>query len=106
MDMYTSVTPTVSFLRGNSFLPSAERESATGSSSLLTPLISEIVPTSILPVRLSSASDQLTTFASERPQREQYCSYTQSVLNGNFQHSITKLIALSCISVKMINHRL
>lgn len=95
MDMYTSVTPSVSFLKGSSFLISADKRSQTSDteSSLFKPLISStsldkvVVPTSILPVNLSATSE-LRTSISELPQPPQ-CSYTQSVLNGN-------LYTLSC----------
>ncbi|KAI3473892.1 hypothetical protein Pfo_028073 [Paulownia fortunei] len=89
VDMYTSVTPpSVSFLRGSSFLSSADKKSQTTAteSSLFKPLISstsvdkEEVPTSIFPVKLSTTSELRTSF-SELPQPQQ-CSYTQSVLNA------------------------
>lgn len=91
MDMYSSVlTPSVSFLRGSSFMVSGDKRSQAPDieSPLSKPLIissigsdKEMVPTSIPPIKLSSTS-LFGTSISDLPPVQQ-CSYAQSVLNGN-----------------------
>lgn len=95
MDMYTSVTPpTVSFLKSSSFLSFTDRKSqaSCNESSLSKPLIisstvfdEENVATSTPPIKLYTASE-LRTSLTELPHDHQQCSYTQSVLNGNFAY--------------------
>ncbi|KAL8526894.1 hypothetical protein ACS0TY_015947 [Phlomoides rotata] len=86
MDIYTSVTPSVSFLKSSSFVLSSDKKSSDVESALFRPLISstsvdrEEVPTSIPPVKLSVTS-VFRTSISELPQPQQ-CSYIQSVLNA------------------------
>ncbi|KAL1545598.1 amino acid transporter AVT1D-like isoform X1 [Salvia divinorum] len=84
MDMYTSVTPSVSFIRDSSFLIQTEKKSQAPDieSSLSKPFLlsvtnsdREIVPTSIPPLALSSIS----LFGASMPQQ---CSYAQSLLNA------------------------
>ncbi|KAK4480969.1 hypothetical protein RD792_011831 [Penstemon davidsonii] len=90
MDMYTSVTPpTVSFLKDGSFFASPEKKSHSSflGSSLTKPLIpttsfdkEDRVPTSMLPVKLSSASG-IKLSVGELP-LPQECSYSQSLFNA------------------------
>ncbi|XP_057778095.1 amino acid transporter AVT1D-like isoform X2 [Salvia miltiorrhiza] len=89
MDMYTSVTPSVSFIRGSSFLVQADKRSQAPDieSPLTKPFLSatnsdrEIVPTSIPPIKLSSVS-VFGASISELPPPLQQCSYAQSLLNA------------------------
>ncbi|KAL1549217.1 amino acid transporter AVT1D-like isoform X1 [Salvia divinorum] len=88
MDMYTSVTPSVSFIKGGSFLIQTDRRSQAPDieSSLSKSLLSatnsdiDIVPTSIPPIKLSSVS-VFGASISELPMPQQ-CSYSQSLLNA------------------------
>ncbi|KAH6762081.1 hypothetical protein C2S52_019514 [Perilla frutescens var. hirtella] len=90
MDMYTSVTPSVSFLGSGSFLITADRRpqaqdvESSLSKSLISSLSSddkEMVPTSIPPIKMSSASVLGASFSELLPPSQQ-CSYAQSVLNA------------------------
>ncbi|XP_070051190.1 amino acid transporter AVT1D-like isoform X2 [Nicotiana tomentosiformis] len=85
MDMFTGVTPpSLSFLRGSSFLRS--QTTPTPQPSICKPLISSLrsdkeeVPTLTHPTRLSVVSSARYS-ALELPPSQQ-CSYTQSVLNA------------------------
>ncbi|XP_011094890.1 vacuolar amino acid transporter 1 [Sesamum indicum] len=87
MDMYTSMTPpSISYLKDNSFLASADKRSQTldTESSLFKPLVSSTsVDTdfpSPIPVKESTICE-LTHSVSELPPTDQ-CSYTQSLLNA------------------------
>lgn len=98
MDMYTTVaSPSVSILRGSSFLTSAYRrpQSPVLQSSLSKPLISdtsclndEEVPTSTLPVKISTTTS-ISQFSVPELPPPQECSYTQALINcKKKRHSI------------------
>ncbi|KAG8376922.1 hypothetical protein BUALT_Bualt09G0114500 [Buddleja alternifolia] len=90
MDMYTNMTPpSISFLRGSSFLTSAAEKRSQPSdseSSLIKPLITpttlekQILPTSTLPIK-ESITSHLRSSLSELPPPQQ-CTFSQSVLNA------------------------
>ncbi|KAL2502837.1 Transmembrane amino acid transporter family protein [Forsythia ovata] len=88
LDMITSVTPpSVSFLRGSSLstLSGKRQHSSATESSLSRPLISATsldkeIPTSTLPIKLSSSSESRFSIRELPP--SQQCSYSQSVLNA------------------------
>lgn len=104
--MYTSVTPSVSFIRGSSFLIQAERRSQLPDieSPLSKPLISAtnsdreiVIPTSIPPITLSSASVFGASISDLPP--PQQCSYSQSLLNGNLFDVVLRVFGLNHSSV-------
>lgn len=105
MDVYTSITPPVSFLKDSSSLTSIRiRGSETNGfeSSLSTPLIlepsleKEDLPVSTLPVT-TSVTTVSGSHISEVPQpKPKQCSYFQSQLNGE------NLDTFNCFSLKIV----
>lgn len=103
MNMFTGVTPpSLSFLRGSSFLRS--QTTPTPQPSICKPLISSLrsdkeeVPTLTHPTRLSVVSSARYS-ALELPPSQQ-CSYTQSVLNGKTCFLSGRLCAY-CSTIKV-----
>lgn len=101
MDVYTSITPPVSFLKDSSSLTSIRIKGSqtNGSESSLTrPLIlepsleKEDFPVSNLPVSVSTSITNVSgSHISEVPQPKR-CSYFQSLLNGENSDTLVVLV--------------